>query len=251
MNWQSFLIAGRFLTRLPFPEPKDYSTERVAQSVAYYPLIGLILGAILYGFAVLLEDLNLEISAFIILFAWVWLTGALHLDGYADTVDAWVGGLGNKERTLEIMKDPTSGSMAVVALIILLLGKWITIKFLFSHDQIALLLWLPVISRCQLAPYFIYAPYAKASGMGVAIAGLIQRPLGWGIISSLMLGAGLHLGVLTVALLIIASLIVFSCWRYLVIQRLGGVTGDTAGALVELTELTLLLLVPLVITRLT
>jgi len=244
MSWQAFLIAGRFLTRLPLPDAKDYSLEKIGQSAAYYPLIGLVLGGIIVTSALLLDFMPLEVQAFLVLLIWIWLTGALHLDGFADTVDAWVGGLGDKKRTLEIMKDPYAGSIAVVALVLLLLGKWIAIKAVISQEEIVFLLWIPVVSRCFLAPFFMYSPYAKATGMGVNVASYVSYSLVWLIVFTLLIIGGWHLSWVFMGLLVFIGLVVFSIWRFVVIKRLDGVTGDTAGALVELMELCLLLCLP-------
>ncbi len=77
-----------------------------AQSLLFYPLVGLLIGAALWGMAHLLQFLPLVLSSSLILVLWIWLTGGLHLDGLADTADAWVGGFGDPERSLNIMKDP-------------------------------------------------------------------------------------------------------------------------------------------------
>mgnify|MGYP002870254812 FL=1 len=118
---QPFLIALQFLTCLPvrlrsMPEP-----QQIGRSLLYYPLVGLLLGALLCLFGIALGNAAAPLNAALLLAAWVWLTGALHLDGLADSADAWVGGFGDRERTLAIMKDPRSGPVAVAVLVLLLL----------------------------------------------------------------------------------------------------------------------------------
>ncbi|WP_173644308.1 adenosylcobinamide-GDP ribazoletransferase, partial [Xanthomonas citri] len=89
------------------------------------------------------------LGAALLLSAWVWLTGALHLDGLADTTDAWVGGMGERRRTLAIMKDPASGPMAVTAVVLVLLLKCAALASLLA--QAPTTLWLaPLLARSAL-----------------------------------------------------------------------------------------------------
>ncbi len=93
---QAFLIALQFLTRLPVPAGGEYSPERVGRSLAWYPLVGLLIGLLLWLADWLLPGQAPLLTAAVLLTLWVGLTGALHLDGLADSADAWVGGLGNR-----------------------------------------------------------------------------------------------------------------------------------------------------------
>lgn len=104
-----FLIALQFLTRLPVRIASEPDEKSIAQSLSYYPLVGLIIGALLAGIAWGLSGAPVLLSAALLLVTWVLVTGGLHLDGLADSMDAWVGGLGDRERTLAIMKDPYCG----------------------------------------------------------------------------------------------------------------------------------------------
>jgi len=110
-QWQALLIAVQFLTRLPVPFRIDHQPRHIGHSLLYYPLVGLLIGGILLAGAELLQRTSLDtgLSAALLLTLWVLLTGGLHLDGLADSADAWVGGLGDKQHTLEIMKDPSCG----------------------------------------------------------------------------------------------------------------------------------------------
>ena len=114
-----FLVALQFLTRLPIHLPETPDECEIGQSLLYYPLVGLLLGLILAALAWAIWDSSSMLHA-ALLAAWVLMTGALHLDGFADSADAWVGGQGSCERTLAIMKDPYCGPAGAVALILLL-----------------------------------------------------------------------------------------------------------------------------------
>ena len=125
-----FWLALQFLTRLPTPQLDRVSDRELGLSLPFYPIVGLIIGGLLYIAAELLTSVSPLFSAAIIVALWLWLTGALHLDGLADMADAWVGGHGDRERTLAIMKDPYCGPMGVSAVVAMLLLKFAALSVL-------------------------------------------------------------------------------------------------------------------------
>lgn len=227
-------IALQFLSRLPIRLDEAPTPQQFGRATLFYPLVGLLLGALLVALAELLNGIAPLLLAALLLAAWVGFSGALHLDGLADTADAWVGGLGDRERTLAIMKDPRSGPIAVVALVLLLLLKFAALVTLLDKGLPWPLLLAPWVARTALPLLFLSTPYARPGGLGQALADhLPRRALPWvlALNAALMLLGGLS-GV--VALLV--ALVLFLCWRSRLLARLGGTTGDTAGALVELVE---------------
>lgn len=238
--WRAFLIAGRFLSRLPLPDPAPVSGRDLGRAAPLYPAVGLLIGLLVWGVArLLMEPGASDLAAALVLAAWVWLTGGLHLDGLADTADAWVGGLGDRRRTLEIMKDPTSGPFGVLALVLVLLCKWSGTAALIAGDALASLIWIPVLGRAQLLILFLTTPYVRREGMGAKVGAHLPRAAAW---SGVVVSAGLSplfLGTATVPALLAAGAL-FLLWRRSLLARLGGFSGDTAGALVELTETALL-----------
>src|SRR3981081_3550844 len=124
------LIAVQFLTCFPIRLATPPAGREVGLSLLWYPALGLLLGLLLWVAAMLLSPLATPLAAAVVLAAWVSCTGALHLDGLADTADAWVGGHGNRERTLAIMKDPCWGRGAVAAVVGLLLVKFAALSAL-------------------------------------------------------------------------------------------------------------------------
>ncbi|NNG80564.1 MULTISPECIES: adenosylcobinamide-GDP ribazoletransferase [Acinetobacter Taxon 24D] len=229
-----FFIALQFLTTFPVQLKEMPSTQQNGQSLLFYPLIGLMIGVILFAIATLLHALPVILLSSLILVVWIWLTGGLHLDGLADTADAWVGGFGDKERTLKIMKDPSCGPIGVLSLIILCLIKWSALYVLLEKQLYSALILFPILGR--LAPLFLFltTQYVREKGLGSSIAEFIPKT-GAVILFILCLVASAYFswaGILT-AIIFISILIYL---RYKFIQRIGGITGDTVGASIEICE---------------
>lgn len=246
--WRGFLFAARFLTRWPLPDPgmptADQLRLEMGRTALFYPLVGLLLGASLAAVSWLLAAAPTLAAAALLLILWVWSTGALHLDGLADCADAWVGGLGSRERTFDILKDPHSGAMGVVALILILIAKLACVAALLEQGTAPLvLLGLPALARAQVLALALTTPYARVDGMGAAMRTHLPRRAGWLVLLlTWVLAVTLVLyGLGAIGLvLLLPALLVFWRWRASLVQRLGGYTGDGAGALVEMTEIALL-----------
>jgi adenosylcobinamide-GDP ribazoletransferase len=228
---QKLLAAIGFLTRLPVPAVVFEGEEARSSQLAWYPVVGLLVGVLLWVLAWLLHGASPLLGAALLLVAWVALTGGLHLDGLADSADAWVGGLGDSERTLAIMKDPRSGPMGVAAVVLVLLMKFAALATL-PHPAAAL--WLaPLLGRAALTAAFVTTPYVRSGGMGSALVTAPRTACAVGLLFALLvtLLGGWH-GLRA----LVAGLIVFAGWRWSCMHRLGGMTGDTCGALTELVE---------------
>lgn len=241
---QSLLLAIGFLTTLPLPRQVAWSPALQQSAFSLYPLVGLLIGLPLALILWLLAGHVTTIAAALLLTLWVVLTGALHLDGLADSFDAWLGGHGDRERTLAIMKDPTSGPAGVTALVLLLLLKFAALSALQQTNGWLPLMLVPALARAMLPLWFVLLPYVRPGGIGEALSG--YRP---GVTFSLQLGAlffalGWVAGI-TALYAIAALLLVFFLWRHSCLKRIGGTTGDTAGALVEMGEACLLLVLAL------
>lgn len=234
---RGLLAALGFLTRLPLPAHAAGDQRAWAHSLPWYPLVGGLIGVILCGLAWCLRAAPPLLSAALVVAAWVVLTGALHLDGLADTADAWTGGLGDRERTLAIMKDPRCGPSGVVSLVLLLLLKTVALGSVPAVPWAALLL-APLLARAALTALFLSTPYVRSAGLGTALA---QAPrlacrLALAATAAACLLAGRR-GLLALA----SAVVVFALWRRACRRRLGGFTGDTAGALAEMVELAVVL----------
>lgn len=228
---RGFFAALGFLTRLPLPARLFDGASSPSAQLAWYPLVGLVIGGLLWALGAFASHTSPLLAAGVLLAAWVALTGALHLDGLADSADAWVGGMGDRDRTLAIMKDPRSGPIGVTAIVLVLLLKFAALASL-PQPSVAVVLG-PVLGRAVLTLAFITTPYVRAGGIGSGLVGESRAVcvVALALTSVFALLAGWH----GVRALIVAG-VVFAAWRWACIKRLGGMTGDTCGALTELAE---------------
>jgi adenosylcobinamide-GDP ribazoletransferase len=230
----SWWIALQFLTRLPVTLAGMPTPEQVGRSLLFYPLVGLLIGVLLLAAQQLLGDSAVLLQAALLLALWVGISGGLHLDGLADSADAWVGGFGDKQRTLAIRNDPRSGPIAVVVLVVVLLLKFAALVALLESGSGLLLMLVPWLARCLLPLLFLTTPYVRAGGLGQALAEhLPRRQLPWVLAANALVM--LLLGWPALLALLVAG-VVFIWLRSLMRKRLGGTTGDTAGALLEIAE---------------
>lgn len=228
---RGLLIALAFLTRLPVPR-MDATADMFARSVRYYPLIGLAVGAIVATAGWCGSWLHPWIGGLAALLAWVWVTGALHLDGLGDLADGLGASHGDRTRLLAVMADPHIGSFGVVAIVLQILCKLVMLSLLLPAQWFAIIL-IPAVAR--LGPLFWarYLPPLRPGGLGAAMSSAVRG-------SDLILGsAALILACFAFPWLAVAPIILavigfwFGC-------RTGGLTGDMHGAGIEIAESLLL-----------
>jgi len=237
-----FWAALQFLTIFPTPLRHDADSKIYGQSLAYFPLVGLLLGAILlglqFGLKFLLPD---SVINALLITTLVILTGAHHLDGLTDTFDGVFGGKSPEER-LTIMADTSVGTFGIASVILVLLLKY---ACLFHVPMLPALLLMPMLSRWTVVMVIFAFPYARSSGMGIAFkqAATWQR---LAIASTLAVIAAVALltwkGLVLIAVLFI---IIFGLTFYFR-SRLNGLTGDIYGAINEIAEVSVLLLIILI-----
>lgn len=232
-----FLLALKFLTRIPTPINIDHSPASLGRSVLYYPIIGGIIGFILFSIAQLLSDVEPNLAAALILTLWVGLTGGLHLDGISDCVDGWIGGQGNIEKSLSIMKDPNAGPMGVTALILLLLIKYSALSILLSHGAFTILLIAPIVGRASVLFLMLSTPYIRPNGLANMMNKHLSRKL-----ASIILILSLVIATFSINIILVVALIASALFiRAYFMRVFGGTTGDMYGASIELIELATLL----------
>ena len=254
---KAIALAMGFFTRLPTWQLKEIADEDMGRALLYFPLVGLAVGLTTVLFGLMLSEfvvywhgdisvIQQALIGFLCFAMLVAITGGLHLDGVADCADAWVGGLGDKERTLEIMKDPTCGPMAVFVLVLLLLLKAAAVVVLVINVEWLVLLMIPILSRSAGLALFVSTEYVRPRGLGQAFAGFSTRSeCLWVLYIGLTIPLILAGGILWLPMLVTGW---FWWWlRRQSIQRIGGFTGDVAGGVIELTETCLLMTAALLV----
>jgi adenosylcobinamide-GDP ribazoletransferase len=233
----AFLLAFRFLTIIPLGGRRAIDSESIVAAGKYYPLVGLIFGGLgwlfFYGAGLLFP---LAVSVGLLLVFWVVLTGALHLDGLADCLDGLYGG-NSLEQRLAIMKDVHLGTMGIVGLILVLGIKYLALREILSFPALGLwIILIPSVSRWTPILLAFLCPYARpGGGLGQALVeGTGKKELFWATLlawgPALVLGRYVGLG-----LIIVAWLWSLLCgWFFH--KKLGGLTGDVFGAVIETCE---------------
>jgi adenosylcobinamide-GDP ribazoletransferase len=235
------ILALSFLTRLPTPAlARTPAAGDLGRSAAWFPLVGLILGGLLagalYGLRLIFEP---WLAATLVVALWAALTGGLHLDGLADCGDALLPAL-TRERRLQILTDPRLGTFGVLTLSLLILLKIAAVAALPEAGLVPLAI-APVIGR-WLAVLAGKLPLAKNAGLGEDFAaGLTPGVIAFAAL--LPIGV-LALGVLgdlrVLAALLVAHLAALA-GAAISRERLGGMGGDMLGAIIEVSELVILL----------
>ena len=238
---RSVLVATAFLTRVPVPIAADAAD--VGRAARWFPLIGGVLGGANAAVAWTLTaivDVPAALTATLIVGLSAWATGAIHLDGLADTVDGFGGGR-DRDSALRIMRDPLIGSYGAVALVIVIGIKLTAIATLLDRaGALGVVVAAPALSRWTIAALAAALPYARTDG-GLGQAVTHERDSA-GLIVATVVAALIVLGALGADALIawaFAALTAFWIGRA-ARRRIGGVTGDVFGASVELAEASVL-----------
>ena len=234
--WQEVMLAFSFLTVIPMPT-LEYQPGLLGRAGRWFPLVGLLLGGVLtlahWGLSQLFPPL---LTSALVTTLWAALTGGLHLDGLADCCDGLLAAT-SRERRLEIMRDPRTGAFAVVGVVLFLLLKVMALAAL-PAAQPALLL-APTWARWLLL-WGARQPLARPSGLGADFAaGLTGRNQALALLLPLLLFVPFF--TLQTVLAVLAAVAATGWLIHLARQRLGGVTGDVYGLVVEVSELVILL----------
>jgi adenosylcobinamide-GDP ribazoletransferase len=234
------VAAFAFLTRLPVWAGPMRDMD-LGRSVSFFPVVGLVLGLVLTGLgSALTATLSPTLAAVLLVAALAAMTGGLHLDGVADVFDALGGGRGDRKRMLDIMRDSRIGAHGAAALVLLLLAKIFAVVQVLERRDLSALLAFPAVGRWAVTPAIVFFPYARTEGLGRAFSGEAgKRQVAIATVFALGSLAALGPRLLVPAAGALAVAIVLALWLR---QRLGGLTGDVYGAVVEVAEVTMLVL---------
>jgi len=232
-----FFTAIRFLTLLPLSWHVGNDREHFSTSLYYFPVVGLMIGALGYLFASLLcKFLPIQVASAGMLFFLAFISGCLHLDGVADSADGLLSSR-PREKALAIMKDSRTGAMGVIGIVFILLGKYAALSSMDMEMFCLSVFFMPLAGRCVIVCTMAIQRYArKEGGMGTYFySGKSKKPAIFSLfvlLSTLGIFASKALPVFSVALFVIIAL--FTRWCN---GKLGGATGDTIGASCEIAEL--------------
>ena len=230
-------LAIGFLTVLPVAAKGE---AQMGPARAYFPLVGLALGGILAGIDLVLgQALPPLVMSALLVVALLVLTRAIHTEGFLDSCDGLFGGY-DRARRLEILRDPHVGAFAVIGGASLLLLKWSLIAGVPDEARTALLVLFPCLSRFGMLAAMGAFPYARQQGLGTAFEGGLRRwQMAFGFATAATAGALLS-GLAGLVLLgaVVVTALAIGRW---VTGLLGGMTGDTYGAVNEVGEVVVLL----------
>jgi adenosylcobinamide-GDP ribazoletransferase len=239
----SFIAALRFLTSIPLPGKRELGPEQLGKATSFFPVAGLFIGGILallnWGLGYILPP---AVVNALLIAAIVILTGAMHLDGLADTCDGIAGHKSVEERWA-VMRDSRTGAFGVVGILVVLLVKFVSLNSIPEDMMIPVLLFVPVVSRWAMVYALFAYPYARPAGLGTAFKQATRWPqFTASTVITIVIAAALFplfslLGfILIIGIWIITALLVIY-FRY----KFAGLTGDTYGAINEIAEAAALL----------
>jgi len=241
------LAALQFLTIFPIPGRRQIGAEKLGASQGYFPLVGLFLGAILAGIDWLLGFiLPVAVVNAVIIIVLVVLTGALHVDGFIDTCDGLLARKIPEERW-RIMSDSRVGGFGVVGAFCLLLLVYVSLSSIAEPYRLIALILMPTLGRWSMV-YAIFAfPYAKPAGLGVSF----KEQAGWqgftlATFIALVAAVGLF-AIRGLGLMLVGLALMFTIWLVALAVALflrgkfGGLTGDSYGAINEVTQVFVLI----------
>lgn len=236
----TFPLALTFLTKVPWPRPVVAGPEDLARSLFWFPWVGAILGLIFLGaWDILLKALPHPAAAALLVCLTVWITGGLHLDGLADTVDG-LGGGQDPEARRRIMKDSRVGAFGVLALILALLLKFAFFLAAADKGWRGEFVLYPMVSRWGMVYLAYLSDYARPEGgLGQAMTTGVSPRVAAGASCSAVILALLLCGYKGLVLWAGAGALVWLGSRYFR-KALGGVTGDVLGAANEILEVAVL-----------
>ena len=231
---KNILLALQFLTILPVNIKSKVKEKDLSDSIAYFPLIGAFIGLILYVVVMIFSYGPDSVLAAVLIISHIFITGALHLDGFSDTCDGLFSGQ-PKDRILEIMRDSRVGAMGVAGVVSLLILKY-SLFVSISHEMLgkSLILTFAFSRWAQVLACYL-SKYARAEGKGKSFIGNVdQKYVIRGAVFTLVLF--LFLAGLKGLMVFFISIIPVIVFINYIKSKLNGMTGDTVGATNEIAE---------------
>ena len=241
-----FLAALQFLTIIRIPWRREVQPEELGRSAGYFPVVGLIIGLILAGlnwlYGLILPS---SVANALLIVSLVILSGALHLDGFVDTCDG-IAGHKPVEARWKVMHDSRAGGFGIVGVVLLLLVKYVSLNSIPEPLLMMTLVLMPVLSRWAMTYAIFIYPYARPSGLGK----VFKQGTSWPRFTMATLIA---VAVTVILGQLVGLAIMFLIWVITVVMaayfksKFSGLTGDTYGAINEVAEVSVLILISLLV----
>lgn len=240
-----FLLALQFFSVIPVKKQLPMEKSHITAMYSAVPVMGLLFGSVLAASVWLLRettDVSSLLIGFVVVVIGIMLSGGLHLDGLADTADAYFS-YQDREKRLDIMGDPRIGAFGTMVLLLAIVGKIIIVAESIDTISLFLIAMIPILSRIGLLALFSSTSSAKPTGLAAFFQQRADQ-------RTLRLTAMVFMGILLVVVISIANvwcafvllmLLLVSLWFYRAwcLKNFGGVTGDLFGAYVEGVEILL------------
>lgn len=228
------VLAVQFLTRLPTPQIADFKPEDLSHASAWFPAVGLLVGALLAGVSWAGTLADPWAGAVLALAFWVWVTGGLHLDGLGDLADAQGAAHRDPARFHAVLKDPHIGTFGVLAVTLQMMVKLVFLMLLAKAGFHGALIFVCAAARLGPLCWSAFLPVLKAPGEGDAGTG---ERFSWAVERGAILfwSAALLVAAFFQPVFLLAFAGLFLWWAYLKFA-VGGQTGDCLGAGIEFTE---------------
>ncbi|MBS4535496.1 adenosylcobinamide-GDP ribazoletransferase [Clostridium sp. D2Q-14] len=229
---KSLLLMITFLTRIPVKYPFEFKEKDFIKGIYYMPIVGFIIGVILWSVAHLNLYIDGPVMAVILWIIYIWVTGGLHIDGLADTVDGVFSNRG-RERALEIMKDSRVGSFGVLIIMMVYMMNIIVSMYL----PIGIFILIPVVGRASAIVGCTFGDYAR-EGLGLG-KGIVEncdiKEFIYAIVFTLILAIILNNQIYVLISILTTFISIYFISKYIK-NKLGGFTGDTIGFTIEISQ---------------
>ncbi|MBF4694781.1 adenosylcobinamide-GDP ribazoletransferase [Fusibacter ferrireducens] len=234
---KAFLLMLSFFSRIPVGHRVAYSDDLYRQSIVYFPYVGLIVGGISAVPLWLLQNTSHGVRGILVILVYLLVSGGIHLDGLADSMDGLFSGR-EKERILEIMKDSRIGSFGVIGLIL----YFLVFYQCASEVMPILILLMPFVGKSAAAFTAGYSDYARVSpGMGTVLINSHTPKTSIEILVINLIIAFIALGFEGLAMVAMTFILAFFLMKW-IHGKIGGMTGDTIGFVVEVCQMCFLLI---------
>lgn len=227
-----FLAAVSLITCVPLGGflPSERDLQRCSN---WFPVVGLLAGCVLYYPAFYALMWFGAAGAVLIVAMLEAVSKGFHLDGLADTADAFLSSR-SRERKLEIMRDSHIGTMGVAAIVLVLLGKYAVFSRLTPEQAAVSVLFCAFAGRFAVSSYLLISHYVRPQGLGLVL--YARRPY-WGVLAGLFAGVAGSWFLMGHCWLFLPLVLFVVLWDQICRCQIGGATGDTIGACEQLTEL--------------